>query len=90
MPSSISATYSSPASTSPNTFNHHLPAIPSNPSTDERTDYLGKLQSAVKQLQGDINEFLTKKKMEEDKAAGGAKSVDDAKEEENYGEEAVE
>lgn len=84
---SLNATYASPATSSPHIISAPLPTISSPPTTDDRVAYLADLQSAIKNIQGDINTFLTQK-MEEDKAASG--KVDDAKEEENYGEEVVE
>ncbi|KAH0543905.1 hypothetical protein FGG08_001806 [Glutinoglossum americanum] len=62
-----------------------------------KTAYLASLRSSVAKLQEEINTFLTQK-MDEDKAAtatgivgnGKGKAVlDDEREEENYGEEAV-
>lgn len=86
---SVTATYSSPTTSIPHTISTPLPTL-SSPSTDDRVAYLAELQSSVKKLQGDINTLLTQK-MEEDKAASGKDAkVDDAKEEENYGEEIVE
>lgn len=83
--SSLGATYTSLSASQ--TFSQPLPAILAPPSTGDRVAYLSKLQSATKELQSTINTFLTQK-MEEEKAAGGAGGkFDDAKEEENYGEE---
>jgi len=71
------------------------------PLTDQtldRTAYLGSLRQATAELQDRINTDLTAR-MEEDKVreaegkAGGAKvngAVDEAKEEDNYGEEVEE
>jgi hypothetical protein len=83
----LTAEYTSPTTTSPHTITATLPTISNSPSTDDRVAYLAELQNAVKAVQGDINEFLTKK-MEEDKAISG--KLDDEKLEENYGEEIVE
>lgn len=81
---SVTATYTSPDTTSPHTISADLPAISGTPSTDDRVAYLAELQNAVKAIQGDINTFLTQK-MADDKVA-----ADDAKAEEVYGEEVVE
>lgn len=72
---------------------HTLPK-PASGSVSEKTQYLQKLRAAIASTQDEINKELTQR-MEEDKvrlAAGGdgSKAVDDAKEEENYGEEVVE
>ena len=86
---SLSAVYKSPTAT------HELEHKLENPgvaaSTEGKVAYLNSLRSSVVQLQAQVNEFLTHK-MEEDKALEGesAKSIDDKKEEENYGEEIVE
>jgi hypothetical protein len=85
----LTATYASPSTSSPHTISASLPAIPAAPSTDDRVAYLAELQKVVKNIQGDVNVFLTQK-MEEEKAAGGNAKLDDAKAEENYGEEVVE
>ncbi|KAF2708519.1 hypothetical protein K504DRAFT_381361 [Pleomassaria siparia CBS 279.74] len=96
----LTATYTSPESSSPHTISLPLPAVSSTtttttttppPTTDDRITHLAKLQTSIKSLQADLNAFLTEK-MEEDKVVGLAKTgkVDDAKEEENYGEEVVE
>ncbi|KAF2792547.1 hypothetical protein K505DRAFT_52343 [Melanomma pulvis-pyrius CBS 109.77] len=87
--SNLTAAYTSPDS-SPHTISHPLPASTPDPSTDARIAHLAALQSSMKTLQADLNAFLTQK-MDDDKAAGVAKAgkVDDAKEEENYGEEIV-
>ncbi|KAN0112578.1 Gon7 family protein [Hyaloscypha variabilis] len=90
----LSATYQSPTNES---FRHtaKLPAPPSTKTTD-RTSYLASLRKATAELQEIINKELTSR-MEEDKAreaaasgATKAKVVDEAKEEDNYGEEVVE
>lgn len=86
----LTATYTSSSATNapsdtPPTFTHPLPAIPASPSTHDRVAFLAALQSSIRSLQSDINSFLTQK-MEEDKAG----KMDDAAEEENYGEELVE
>lgn len=78
---SLAATYASPNSPS-KTFSSGLPALSSPPPTSDRVAYLAELSSSLKNMQKDINEFLTQK-MADDKAA------DDAKDEETYGEEVV-
>jgi Gon7 family len=81
----LTAEYSSPGGAS-KTFKHELPTCSSDPpTTEERTAYLTELRSSIGQIQDEINVFLTQK-MEEDKAQAGA-ATDDAKAEENYGEE---
>ncbi|KAF2732043.1 hypothetical protein EJ04DRAFT_514165 [Polyplosphaeria fusca] len=90
MSASVTATYTSPANApSPHALSAPLPPVSSEPSTGERVEYLAALQDSVKTLQGHVNAFLTQK-MDEDKAQGGADAkVDDAREEETYGEENV-
>lgn len=83
----LSATYSCPGS-EPFTFSRSLPA-PASTSVADRTKYLSSLREAVASAQDQINKELTER-MEEDNARvanGGAKGVDEVKEEENYGEE---
>lgn len=88
----LSATYASPTN-APFTAAHDLPPPPSgttNPTVEDKTAYLAALRGAVATLQDEVNKELTQR-MDEDKAreAGSASAaVDDAKEEENYGEEA--
>jgi len=91
-PPTLSATYASPTS-SPFTITQPIPA-----STDVTSNnpaaYLSSLRTAAASVQDDINKELTRR-MEEDKAreagsATGGVSIDEAKEEENYGEEVVE
>ncbi|KAL6710857.1 hypothetical protein ACN47E_007914 [Coniothyrium glycines] len=84
---SLSATYASPDTPS-KTFSCPLPTLASTPSTSDRTAYLAALQSSLKDVQKDINAFLTEK-MEQDKATGSSKDSD-AKDEETYGEELAE
>jgi hypothetical protein len=90
----LSATYQSPTSES---FTHtiKLPAPPTTKPTD-RTSYLAVLRKATAEMQETINKELTSR-MEEDKAREAAatgitkaKGLDEAKEEDNYGEEVVE
>jgi len=80
--SSLTATYTSPTSSS-RSFTAELSALSFSPSTADRVAYLAELSSSLKNMQKDINEFLTQK-MADDKAA------DDANDEETYGEEVVE
>lgn len=84
----LTASYKSPIATQ--SFSHSLPALPKADAdnVDSKTDYLAALRANAVKLQGEINEFLTKK-MEEDKADEGDKKrkVDEAREEEMYGEE---
>jgi hypothetical protein len=84
---SLTATYTSPTSAAPNVFTSELPALSSAPSTQDRVVYLAALAACLKNLQGEVNTFLTQK-MDEDKALGASKA-DDAKFEETYGEEVV-
>lgn len=88
----LSATYKSPTN-EPFAHAHKIPAPPSSKTID-RTTYLAALRKATAELQESINTDLTAR-MEEDKAREGAtngakKGVDEAKEEDNYGEEVVE
>ncbi|KAJ4416706.1 hypothetical protein N0V82_006615 [Gnomoniopsis sp. IMI 355080] len=94
---SLSATYTS-ASNAPFTITHDLEAPPSgitNPTVPDKTKYLTDLRQATAAMQEQINKELTQR-MEEDNAAVAAKNgkstngIDEAKEEENYGEEAQE
>jgi hypothetical protein len=90
--SSLTATYKSPDNSS-FTVNEALPTLPAPSSVDEKTKYLNSLREAITSAQDQINKELTQR-MEDDKTrlangAVGAK-VDDAKEEENYGEEVPE
>lgn len=94
---SLKADYASPTN-APFTVTHQLLAPPSGmtkPTVPDKTRYLADLRKATTSLQDQINKELTQR-MEEDKAAevtknGKASSrVDDAKEEENYGEEVQE
>lgn len=77
-------------------------AAPSAGYTAEKSAYFAALRTAVVSMQADINAFLTER-MEADSVAASANAIangseakkhaqflDDAKEEENYGEEIVE
>ncbi|KAH8168883.1 gon7 family protein [Sarocladium implicatum] len=88
----LTASYASPDNAAFQT-SEPLPSLPSAPSVDEKTKYLSALREAVSSTQDQVNKELTQR-MEDDKTrlangAAGAK-VDDAKEEENYGEEVPE
>lgn len=94
---SLSASYTSPTN-APFTLTHALEAPTSgtiNPSVPDKTKYLAELRQATATMQEQINKELTQR-MEEDKAVEATKNgkaahgVDEAKEEENYGEEAQE
>lgn len=83
------ASYASPDNASFTTA-ESLPTLPAETSVDDKTHYLNALREAVSSTQERINKELTQR-MEDDKTrlangSAGAK-VDDAKEEENYGEE---
>ncbi|PVI07126.1 hypothetical protein DM02DRAFT_622500 [Periconia macrospinosa] len=75
----LTATYTSPTVSSPQIFTHALPP-PSPPppsssaSAESRTAALAALQSRLRDLQADINTFLTAK-MGEDRAAAAAASA---------------
>ena len=90
---SLTGTYSSPTN-APFTTTHELQAPPSgtvNPIVPDKTKYLSDLRKAVATMQDQVNKELTSR-MEQDKAREAGKNgkplADDAKEEENYGEEA--
>lgn len=99
-PASLTATYNGP--TAYKTFASALPAVPTSASTEDKTAFIAALRANVSQMQDDMNLFLTQK-MDEDKAreadaantataaARGAKrsALDEAREEEMYGEEVV-
>ncbi|KAI5457286.1 hypothetical protein BGZ63DRAFT_394382, partial [Mariannaea sp. PMI_226] len=85
----LSASYSCPTS-APFSISHSVSAPQSNPpSVAEKTTYLASLRAVVTDTQAQINKELTAR-MEEDKARDSSSkngAIDDAKEEENYGEE---
>ncbi|KAL2203645.1 Gon7-domain-containing protein [Sarocladium strictum] len=88
----LTGSYKSPDNAS-FSVNESLPTLPATASVNEKTKYLNSLREAITSAQDQINKELTQR-MEDDKvrlAAGapGAK-IDDAKEEENYGEEVPE
>lgn len=86
---SLSATYTSPTN-APFSVTKSL-TVPVSDDINSRTTYLANLRKAVAEVQNEVNRELTAR-MEEDKArdASAKAGVDDAKEEENYGEEVVE
>ncbi|OLN86196.1 hypothetical protein CCHL11_04195 [Colletotrichum chlorophyti] len=88
----LSATYNSPTN-EPFKYTETLSAPPSS-SVSDKTAYLSALRKSINAAQENINKELTAR-MEEDKArdlsengAASKTAVDDALEEENYGEEA--
>ncbi|ROV92024.1 hypothetical protein VMCG_09563 [Cytospora schulzeri] len=95
---SLTASYTSP-SNAPFNVTHELQAPPSgttNPTVPDKTMYLNDLRKAAATMQDQINKELTQR-MEEDKVEEEAtrngkvpKGVDEAKEEDYYGEEVVE
>ncbi|KAH7149776.1 hypothetical protein B0J13DRAFT_620131 [Dactylonectria estremocensis] len=88
---SLTASYTSSFS-EPFAITRSLPALESPASVADKTSYLASLRSAVTEAQAQINKELTSR-MEEDNARAAASKngvVDDAKEEENYGEEVQE
>lgn len=89
---SLTGTYSSPTN-APFTTTQELQAPSSgtvNPTVPDKTKYLSDLRKAVATMQDQVNKELTSR-MEDDKAREAGKNgkplVDDAEEEENYGEE---
>ncbi|KAI9737295.1 MAG: hypothetical protein M1818_005828 [Claussenomyces sp. TS43310] len=87
----LAARYRSPTNES-FSFEEKLPTLTTT-LLEDRVAYLSQLRESTAQLQGIINAELTKrmtedKLLEEKNAAQDA--VDDAREEENYGEEVVE
>ncbi|OJJ47070.1 hypothetical protein ASPZODRAFT_1888916 [Penicilliopsis zonata CBS 506.65] len=88
---SLHAAYTAPCPPTAHTFAAPLSSAPTKTQdVQAKTAYLAELRSKVTVLQGDINVFLTER-MEEDKTAAEAQgrtvSEQEAKEEENYGEE---
>ncbi|KAJ5810797.1 EKC/KEOPS complex subunit Gon7 [Penicillium robsamsonii] len=81
---SLNAVYTTPQSTE--TFEHVFSTTTGTLAAKQA--HLSELQSLVPKLQDQINAFLTER-MEEDKVQGKL-SAQEAKEEENYGEEVVE
>jgi hypothetical protein len=94
-PPTLSATYTS-TTNAPFTFSLPLTAPADSTTAETKAKYLAELRTHVASLQQQVNRELTAR-MEEDKAressaaaANGVKTVDDEKEEENYGEEVQE
>jgi hypothetical protein len=88
----LSASYASPGHEA---FSHvqKLP-FPTSTAPADRVTYLTTLRKAAADMQDHINKELTRR-MEDDKlreadSASGEKSIDEGKEEENYGEEVAE
>lgn len=81
----LNAVYTAPQATK--TFEHVIPITTGDLAAKQA--HLSALQSLVPKLQDEINVFLTER-MEEDKKVEGHLSAQEAKEEENYGEEVVE
>lgn len=83
----LQASYTAPDAT--RTFSHPISVpSPTDPLAAKKA-HLSALQLLVPKLQDEINVFLTER-MAADKKAQGAISEQEAKEEENYGEEMVE
>jgi len=78
----LTATYSSPTN-APFTLTQTLPA------PTDKTAYLAALRKATSEMQSQINKELTSR-MEDDKDVTAKSGVDEAKEEDNYGEEVPE
>ena len=71
-------------------FRRTLGSIAADPPTAKKVEYLASLRTSVAGLQEEINTFLTRK-MDEDKTSSSkSRTLDDRREEENYGEEVVE
>lgn len=88
----ISASYTSPQPPTSQTFCHEISApLDKDGSVPAKKAYLAELRGLVTLVQAEVNVFLTERMEEDKKRAGGGKDADqDAKEEENYGEENVE
>ncbi|KAH6605003.1 gon7 family [Trichoderma cornu-damae] len=88
----LTATYSSPTS-APFTIAESIPAPPSPLDLAGKSKNLESLRASLAAVQDQINRELTMR-MEQDKAreaaVGARPSVDEEKEEENYGEEVQE
>ncbi|KAB8346332.1 hypothetical protein FH972_023376 [Carpinus fangiana] len=86
----LTASYKAPNGTQE--FTHAVTTPPSTPSTEDTAVYLGLLRKYTAQMQSEMNTFLTQKMDEDRKTAESTGSnstpkIDEAKEEENYGEE---
>ncbi|KIW06172.1 uncharacterized protein PV09_02658 [Verruconis gallopava] len=84
----IEADYTSLGADS-DTFKVPVAVVPAQPNSEERTTYLACLRASLSSMQDSINVFLTRK-MEEENRIAGTDATQDAKEEEQYGEETVE
>ncbi|QSZ32515.1 hypothetical protein DSL72_002093 [Monilinia vaccinii-corymbosi] len=88
----LSATYSSPNNEK---FEHirKLPTPTTSDNVSDRTAYLGALRKATVEMQEKINKELTARMAEDKLRETGSKVhggvIDEAKEEDNYGEEMV-
>ncbi|TVY76051.1 hypothetical protein LSUE1_G006439 [Lachnellula suecica] len=78
---SLTTTYTSPTNAP---FTHTTPL----PAPTDKAAYLSALRTATTQMQEQVNKELTAR-MEQDKALADG-GVDEAKEEDNYGEEVAE
>ncbi|TGJ82950.1 hypothetical protein E0Z10_g5791 [Xylaria hypoxylon] len=94
----LKATYTSPSTPTPQILSSTVLPLPSTPqSVESKTAYLRALRTATTALQDRINAYLTAR-MEQDARdvarratqGGGGAVVDEADEEENYGEEVPE
>ncbi len=85
----FSVKYSSPTNDA-FVLTEHL-ALPRPAAVQDKTHYLDQLRQAVSSMQENVNKELTRR-MEEDKTGEGEtrSAVDEAKDEDNYGEELVE
>lgn len=84
---SLTASYTS-ALSAPFSIIHSVPDPPSS-SVADKSQNLASLRASIAATQDEVNKELTAR-MEEDKLRDAKAGVDEAKEEENYGEEVVE
>ncbi|CAL5874045.1 uncharacterized protein PFLUO_LOCUS8331 [Penicillium psychrofluorescens] len=84
----IEAVYTAPQGN--RSFQHPISLDPTSDTATTKKTHLAALQSLVPRLQDEINAFLTERMEDEKKAQGRVISEEEAKEEENYGEEVVE
>ncbi|KAL8380964.1 hypothetical protein RB595_005320 [Gaeumannomyces hyphopodioides] len=89
----VSATYKSPTNepfTATNDITTATPIPSSTLSLEDKTKFLQDLRASVSVVQEQVNKELTRR-MDEDKVreATAGNPVDEAKEEQNYGEEVV-
>jgi hypothetical protein len=97
-PPTLTASYNAPATSAPFTLSESTPALPERSTaaapltTAQRTAHLAHLRAATGAMQARINAELTAR-MDADVAREGRKdgrsAEDDAREEQNYGEEGV-